>query len=174
MKPIQCFILVYLLLFKSTSELQILPTVPVVSLLAVYLQTQTVHLTDENRERDAKERIKVANMALLWRDELEKNKRLLLEEKKKKKKKAKKEQNGFFHPLLALQDLKEKAVCPKRLSTKILLQRKGRKRGKKLHNVGGSRCAFTEKPVRKNSRKLQAGPRDRQVWKRGTASLQKP
>lgn len=45
----------------------------------------------------------------------------------KKRKKAKKEQNGFFHPLLALQGLKEKAACPKGLSTKILLQRKTRK-----------------------------------------------
>lgn len=58
---------------------------PVVSLLAVYLHTQTVHLTDENRERDVKERIKVANTGPTLERLLGYNKCLLLEGKKSKK-----------------------------------------------------------------------------------------
>lgn len=49
-QPIQCFILIYLLLFKLTSGLQMQPNMLVVGLLAVYPQTQTMQATDEKRD----------------------------------------------------------------------------------------------------------------------------
>lgn len=58
----------------------------VVGLLAAYPQIQTMQPTDEKRERDAKDGIKVANGVPTLEKQLGDNKRLLIGEKRKKPK----------------------------------------------------------------------------------------